>query len=155
MPFERLETFKQSELGQVSRRQALDVYEGGHRRATFIVKWPELKGKQGAVSDEAGESGRPGGDSFAKIIGHRLGKKDAIDSYDLLSVLKGELVRQEPLRVATVHEHLARKTRFKLYGKEATSGMYVTWTRREHAKPIESPAYLAHFGRSRHTPERP
>ena len=95
--FERLEEFKQWSSGKY-RGVKRDIYEGGHR-VPFIVKWPG-KIKPGSVSDEV-VSQVDLAASFAKIIGHRLGKKEAIDSYDLLPVLKGEKY-EKPLRVATV-----------------------------------------------------
>ena len=102
--FERLEEFKQWSSGKY-RGVKRDIYEGGHR-VPFIVKWPG-KIKPGSVSDEV-VSQVDLAASFAKIIGHRLGKKEAIDSYDLLPVLKGEKY-DKPLRVATVQNTSPKK----------------------------------------------
>ena len=92
------------ELGQVSWRQARCL-RGGHR-VPFIVKWPG-KIKPGSVSDEV-VSQVDLAASFAKIIGHRLEKNEAIDSYDLLPVLKGEKY-DKPLRLATVQNTSPKK----------------------------------------------
>ena len=76
-------------------------------RVPFIVKWPG-KIKPGSFSDEV-VSQVDLAASFANIIGHRLGKKEAIDSYDLLPVFEGEEKYSKPLRVATVRKHLPKK----------------------------------------------
>ena len=72
--FERLEEFKQWSSGKY-RGVKRDIYEGGHR-VPFIVKWPG-KIKPGSVSDEV-VSQVDLAASFAKIIGHRLGKKEQL-----------------------------------------------------------------------------
>ena len=76
--------------------------------------------------------------SFAKIIGHRLGKNEAIDSYDLLPVLKGEKY-DKPRAVATVQNTSPKK--FAL--RQGGLGLYQCPDRRGQE---ESSAYLDHFG---------
>ena len=55
--------------------------------------------------------------TFAKIINYPLSKKEAIDSYNLLSVLEGKKY-SKPLRVATVQNTSAKSL---LFGKEIGS----------------------------------
>ena len=76
--------------------------------------------------------------SFAKIIGHRLGKKEAVDSYDLLPVFKGEKY-DKPLRVATVQNTSPKKFALR-------QGDWVYINAPTGAAKRESPAYLEHFG---------
>ena len=91
------------ELRQVSWRQTR-CSRGGHR-VTFHRQMAR-QNQARLVFRRSGESGRPGGE-LANIIGHRLGKKEAIDSYDLLPVFKGEV--QQALRVATVQNTSPKK----------------------------------------------
>ena len=95
--FERLEKFDQWSSGKY-RGVKRDIYEGGHR-VPFIVRWPG-KIKPASISDEV-VSQVDLAATFASIIGHPLVKKEAIDSYNLLPVFKGEKY-QKPLRFATV-----------------------------------------------------
>ena len=104
--FERLQDFKQWSSGKY-RGLKRDIYEGGHR-VPFIVKWPG-KIKKGVVSDEV-VSQVDLAATFAKIINYPLGKKEAIDSYNLLTVLEGKKY-SKPLRVATVQNTSAKKVR--------------------------------------------
>jgi len=101
-----LEEFDQWSSGKY-RGVKRDIYEGGHR-VPFIVKWPG-KISQKAVSDEV-VSQVDLAATFAKIIDYPLGKKEAIDSYNLLPVLS----RKEIFETFTsCHrpEHLAEKVR--------------------------------------------
>ena len=102
--FERLQDFKQWSSGKY-RGVKRDIYEGGHR-VPFIVKWPG-RIKKGVVSDEV-VSQVDFAATFAKIINYPLGKKEAIDSYNLLPVLEGKKY-SKPLRVATVQNTSAKK----------------------------------------------
>ena len=95
--FERLEAFDQWSSGKY-RGVKRDIYEGGHR-VPFIVRWPGQI-EAGAVSDEV-VSQVDLAVTFADIIGYPLGNDVAIDSYNLLPVLKGEDY-DRPLRTATV-----------------------------------------------------
>ena len=95
--FERLEAFDQWSSGKY-RGVKRDIYEGGHR-VPFIVRWPGQI-EAGAVSDEV-VSQVDLAVTFADIIGYPLGSDVAIDSYNLLPVLKGEDY-DRPLRTATV-----------------------------------------------------
>ncbi len=95
--FERLEEFDQWSSGK-HRGVKRDIYEGGHR-VPFLVRWPG-KIRPGSVSDEV-VSQVDLAATFAKIIDYPLGKKEAVDSYNLLPVLE-EKKYSKPLRVATV-----------------------------------------------------
>ncbi len=95
--FERLETFDQWSSGKY-RGVKRDIYEGGHR-VPFIVRWPGQI-EAGAVSDEV-VSQVDLAATFSEIVGYSLGGDVAIDSYNLLPVLKGEDY-DRPLRSATV-----------------------------------------------------
>lgn len=75
-----------------------DLWEGGHR-VPFIVRWPNVI-KAGTVSDET-ISQVDLAATFAAIIGYDLSKKEGIDSYNLLPLLKGKQYSQ-PIRLATV-----------------------------------------------------
>ncbi|MEM0896575.1 MAG: arylsulfatase [Verrucomicrobiota bacterium] len=94
--FDRLEEFDQWSSGKF-RGVKRDIYEGGHR-VPFIVRWPGQV-EAGAVSDEV-VSQVDLAATFAGIVDYDLGD-DAIDSYNLLPVLKGEDYKS-PLRKATV-----------------------------------------------------
>jgi arylsulfatase A-like enzyme len=132
--FERLEEFKQWSSGKF-RGVKRDIYEGGHR-VPFIVKWPG-KIKQGSVSDEV-VSQVDLAASFAKIIGYRLGMKEAIDSYDLLPVFKREKY-EKPLRVATVQNTSPKKFALR-------QGDWVLINASTGAAKKERQDYLNHFG---------
>lgn len=102
--FERLQKFDQWSSGKF-RGLKRDIYEGGHR-VPFILRWPG-EVKAGTVSNEV-VSQVDLASTFAEIIDYKLGNKDAIDSYNLLPVLKGKSY-QQPLRKATVHNTYANK----------------------------------------------
>ena len=95
--FERLEEFEQWSSGKY-RGVKRDIYEGGHR-VPFIVRWPGQI-KAGSVSEEV-VSQVDLAATFAEIVDYSLGKDEAIDSYNLLPVLKGKDYAR-PLRKATV-----------------------------------------------------
>lgn len=81
-----------------SRGVKRDMWEGGHR-VPFIISWPG-KIAAGAVSDET-ISQVDLAATFAQVIGYDLRPQEAIDSYDLTPLMKGEKYSQ-PLRTATV-----------------------------------------------------
>ena len=101
---QRLQQFDQWSSGDF-RGMKRDLYEGGHR-VPFIVSWPG-KVKAGSRSDET-VSQVDLAATFAEITGYQLGKEEAVDSYSLLPVLKGEEYAK-PLRVATVQNTDAGK----------------------------------------------
>ena len=95
--YERLEKFDHWSSGEY-RGLKRDLYEGGHR-VPFIVRWPgEIKA--GSKSDEV-VSQVDLAATFAEIIGEPLKNEEAIDSYNLLAVWRGEEYKK-PLRTATV-----------------------------------------------------
>jgi arylsulfatase A len=75
--------------------------------------------------------------TFAKIIDYPLGKKDAIDSYNLLPVLEGRKY-SKPLRVATVQNTNPKKFALR-------QGDWVLIDAPTGAAKKESSAYLKHF----------
>lgn len=95
--FDRLKEFDQWSSGPL-RGVKSDLYEGGHR-VPFIVRWPKQI-EAGAVSDEV-VSQVDLAKTFATVIDYKLQEDEAIDSYNLLPVLKGESYTK-PLRKATV-----------------------------------------------------
>ncbi|MDG0965335.1 MAG: arylsulfatase [Opitutales bacterium] len=132
--FERLEKFDQWSSGKY-RGVKRDIYEGGHR-VPFIVKWPG-KVKPGSISGEV-VSQVDLAATFAKIIDHSLRKKEAIDSYNLLPVLRGEKY-QKPLRVATVQNTSPKKFAIR-------QGDWVLIDAPTGAAKKEQKSYLDHFG---------
>ncbi len=95
--YRRLEDFDHWSSGSF-RGLKRDLYEGGHR-VPFIVKWPGMI-KAGSQSEEV-VSQVDLAATFAGIIGEQLKNEEAMDSYNLLAVWKGEEY-ESPLRVATV-----------------------------------------------------
>ena len=132
--FERLEEFKQWSSGAY-RGVKRDIYEGGHR-VPFIIRWPGQI-KAGELSDEV-VSQVDFAATFATIIDYSLPQEEAIDSYNLLPLLKGEDYAK-PLRVATVQNTSANKFALR-------QGDWVLIDTASGAARKESPAYLEHFG---------
>ena len=95
--FDRLQEFGQWSSGEF-RGVKRDTYEGGHR-VPFIVRWPSQI-EPGAVSDEV-VSQVDFAATFAELAGYDLSVDEAIDSYNLLPVLRDEDY-EKPLRTATV-----------------------------------------------------
>jgi arylsulfatase A-like enzyme len=95
--FDRLQEFDQGSSGEF-RGVKRDTYEGGHR-VPFIVRWPSQI-EPGAVSDEV-VSQVDFAATFAELAGYDLSVDEAIDSYNLLPVLRDEDY-EKPLRTATV-----------------------------------------------------
>lgn len=131
--FDRLEEFDQWSSGKF-RGVKRDIYEGGHR-VPFIVRWPG-EVEAGAVSDEV-VSQVDFAATFAKILRYNLGE-DAIDSYNLLPVLKGEDY-QRPLRKATVQNTNPNKFALR-------QGDWVLIDAPTGAAKKESAHYLNYFG---------
>lgn len=95
--FDRLEQFDQWSSGAF-RGLKRDLYEGGHR-VPMIMRWPETI-QPGTISDEVVNQVDFAA-TFAAISGYSLNNDVAIDSYNLLPLLKGE-PHDVPLRAATV-----------------------------------------------------
>lgn len=76
--------------------------------------------------------------TFAEIIGHDLSNDVAIDSYNILPILKGEKV-SSPLRVATVQN--TNKGKYAL-----RQGDWVFINTHTGASRSAPKAYLEHFG---------
>ena len=131
--FERLEEFGQWSSGEF-RGLKRDLYEGGHR-VPLIVRWPGQV-EAGSVSDEV-VSQVDLAATFASIIGRPLGPDEAIDSYDLSPVLRGEVLPR-PLRTATVQNTNAGEYALR-------QGDWVLINASKGA-PKEPKAYLKHFG---------
>ena len=132
--FERLEEFDQWSSGKF-RGVKRDIYEGGHR-VPFIVRWPGQI-EAGTVSDEV-VSQVDLAATFAEIIGYSLGRDVAIDSYNLLPVLKGEDY-DRPLRTATVQNTSPGKFALR-------QGDWVLIDAPTGAARKEEESYLRHFG---------
>jgi arylsulfatase A-like enzyme len=132
--FERLEKFDQWSSGKY-RGVKRDIYEGGHR-VPFIVRWPG-KIKPASISDEV-VSQVDLASTFAKIIDYPIEKKEAIDSYNLLPVLRGEKY-QKPLRIATVQNTSPKKFAIR-------QGDWILIDAPTGAAKKEQQSYLDHFG---------
>ena len=134
--FDRLKEFDQWSSGEF-RGVKRDIYEGGHR-VPFIVRWP-AQVEAGAVSDEV-VSQVDLAATFAKLVGHALSEGEAIDSYNLLPVLKGENYKK-PLRTATVQNTNAGKYALR-------QGDWVLVDAESGASKKEGKHYLEYFGLS-------
>ena len=131
---ERLEKFQQWSSGKY-RGLKRDLYEGGHR-VPFIVKWPG-KVNRGTVSDEF-VSQVDLAATFAKIIGYPLKKEEAIDSHNLLPVLKG-MNYKRPFREASVHNTSPNKFALR-------QGDWVLINASTGSAKKETSSYLEYFG---------
>lgn len=134
--FDRLKEFDQWSSGEF-RGVKRDIYEGGHR-VPFIVRWP-AQVEAGAVSDEV-VSQVDLAATFAKLVGHALSEGEAIDSYNLLPVLRGENYKK-PLRTATVQNTNAGKYALR-------QGDWVLVDAESGASKKEGKHYLEYFGLS-------
>jgi len=132
--FQRLEKFDQWSSGKY-RGVKRDIYEGGHR-VPFIVRWPG-KVQAGSKSHEV-VSQVDLAATFAATIGYPLGEDKAIDSYNLLPVLKGRDY-SHPLRTATVQNTSAGKYALR-------RGDWVLIDTASGSAKKESKSYLKHFG---------
>lgn len=141
--FQRLEKFGQWSSGSF-RGVKRDIYEGGHR-VPFIVRWPgEIEA--GAVSDEV-VSQVDLAATFAGIVGYSFGKEEAIDSYNLLPVLRGEDY-EKPLRTATVQNTFEGQYALR-------QGDWVLIDAPSGSAKKESKSYLDHFGLEGYTKGNP
>ena len=141
--FERLEEFGQWSSGKY-RGVKRDIYEGGHR-VPFIVRWPGQV-EAGSVSDEV-VSQVDLAATFAEIVDFSLGENEAIDSYNLLPVLKGESYAR-PLRKATVQNTSAGKYALR-------QGDWVLIDTASGSARPEPKHYLQHFGLEGYGKENP
>ena len=132
--FQRLEEFDQWSSGNY-RGVKRDIYEGGHR-VPFIVRWPGQV-HTGSVSDEV-VSQVDLAATFAAVIDYPLSKDEAIDSYNLLPVLRGENY-ERPLRTATVQNTSEGKFALR-------QGDWVLIDAPTGSAKKESGAYLKRFG---------
>lgn len=133
LAFDRLEKFGHWSSGQF-RGVKRDIYEGGHR-VPFVIRWPEHI-KAGSVSDEV-VSQVDLAATFANIINYPLNNREAIDSYNLLPLLKGEPY-QKPLRHATV-----QNTNPKKYALRQGDWVYINTSSGSAKKAPKT--YLEHF----------
>lgn len=101
-----------------------DLWEGGHH-VPFVISWPGVI-EAGRVSDEV-ISQVDLAATFAEIIGYDLNAEEAIDSYDLLPLLKGKKYDQ-PLRAATV-----QNTRKGAFALRQGDWMYIDAKTGEHS----------------------
>ncbi|MGJ8726336.1 MAG: sulfatase family protein [Roseibacillus sp.] len=131
--FDRLEKFGHWSSGDF-RGLKRDIYEGGHR-VPFIVSWPG-KVEAGSRSDEV-VSQVDLAATFAEITGYSLNNEEAIDSYNLLPVWKGEEY-ESPLRAATV-----QNTNPGAYALR--EGDWVFINKSSGAAQKEKKSYLEHF----------
>ncbi len=132
--FGRLQDFDHWSSGPF-RGVKRDIYEGGHR-VPFIVRWPGQI-EAGAVSDEVVNQVDLAA-TFAEMIDCELSEAEAIDSYNLLSVLKGEDY-EKPLRTATVQNTSANKYALR-------QGDWVLIDAPSGSSKKESADYLEYFG---------
>lgn len=139
--FERLQEFNQWSSGKY-RGVKRDLYEGGHR-VPMIMRWPG-KIPPGSVSDEV-VSQVDFAATFAHIAGHKLNKKEAIDSYNLLPVIQGAPY-PTPLRLATVQNTNPQKFALR-------QGDWVLINTSQGSAKKEPSAYLQHFGLKPFSPE--
>jgi len=133
LAFSRLEKFGHWSSGEY-RGVKRDLYEGGHH-VPFIVKWPGQIAA-GSLSDEVVNQVDFAA-TFAAIIDYELANDEAIDSYNLLPVLREEDYTK-PLRTATVQntfkdEYALRQGDWVFVNTSAAT------TRKEPA------SYLIHF----------
>ncbi len=134
LAFDRLEKFKHWSSGKY-RGVKRDLYEGGHR-VPFIVSWPG-KIRAGSRSDEV-VSQVDFAATFAQIIGHKVRNEEAVDSYSILPILKGEKF-QSPFRVATVQNTAKGKYALR-------QGNWVLIDAATGAAKKEPEFYLQNFG---------
>lgn len=143
LAFKRLEEFGQWSSGKY-RGVKRDIYEGGHR-VPFIVRWPGQV-EAGVISDET-VSQVDFAATFASITGYTLSESEAIDSYNLMPVLKREDY-DRPLRTATVHNTSPGKFAIR-------QNDYVLIDTHSGAAMKESRNYLDHFKLEAYPTETP
>lgn len=106
-----------------------DLWEGGHR-VPFVIRWPHII-EPGIISDET-ISQVDLLATFAEIIDYELQSHQAIDSYDLTPLLKGENY-PKPLRRATV-----QNTKKDLFAIREGNWIYIDSSTGEHTKAPQS-----------------
>ncbi|MEM1108210.1 MAG: arylsulfatase [Planctomycetota bacterium] len=102
-----------------------DLWEGGHR-VPLLIAWPGVI-ERGRVSHET-VSQVDLTATFAALVGYRLEHDEAIDSYNLMPLLKGE-AHGSPLRVATVHN-----TRPNAFALRQGDWLYIDGPIGEHSR---------------------
>lgn len=112
-----------------------DLYEGGHR-VPFIVRWPGQV-SPGSKSDEV-VSQVDFAATFAGLVDYPLANDEAIDSYDLLPVLR-QGNYSKPLRMATVQNTHADKYALR-------QGDWILIDTATGAARKEPQSYLERFG---------
>lgn len=120
--YPRIEKFDHYSMGTL-RGLKRDIYEGGHR-VPCIVKWLG-KIKAGSVSNEVINQVDIMS-TVAEIVGYKLNSEVAVDSYNILPVLKSETYKS-PLREATIQNtkenmYAVRKGNYVLIN--ASTGQY-------------------------------
>ncbi|CAI8183817.1 MAG: Arylsulfatase [Formosa sp. Hel1_33_131] len=126
--WERAEKYGHFSMGDF-RGLKRDVWEGGHH-VPFIIKWPS-KIKAGSVSKEL-ISQVDIMATLASITGADLTEKAAPDSYNFLSVLKGEKYKS-PLRETTIHNTYESK-----WGVRKGDWLYINSSSGGHREMPES-----------------
>lgn len=105
--YDRIRNYEHCSMGNL-RGLKRDTWEGGHR-VPFIVKWPgEIKA--GRVCEEV-VSQVDILSTLASVSGYKLHENEAVDSYNLLPLLKGEK-HQSPFREGTVQN--TKKNRYAI-----------------------------------------
>lgn len=95
--YDRLQKYGHWSSG-IFRGVKRDVFEGGHH-VPFLIRWPGHV-EAGTVSDQTVNQVDLAA-TLAAIINYKPARTDAIDSYNLLPILKGQKL-DRPLRTATV-----------------------------------------------------
>jgi len=95
--YDRIRNFDHRSMGSL-RGLKRDIWEGGHR-VPFIIRWPGFV-EPGSVSAEV-ISQVDLAATLASITGYDLSGKAAVDSYDLLPLIRGQQHRT-PFREATI-----------------------------------------------------
>lgn len=75
-----------------------DTWEGGHR-VPFVVKWPGHVKPEMVCNETVSQIDIAS--TISAIVGHQLTKEEAVDSYNLMPLLKGKKFKK-PFREATV-----------------------------------------------------
>ena len=132
--FTRLEAYNQWSSGDY-RGVKRDLYEGGHR-VPFIVRWPSQIPPQTVCDEVVSQVDLAA--TFANIIDYSLSNQDAIDSYNLLPILKQEAYPR-PLRRATVQNTSPNKFALR-------QGDWVLIDAPSGAAKKETQPYLDYFG---------
>lgn len=133
LAFERLEEFGHWSSGDF-RGVKRDLYEGGHR-VPFLIRWPNQI-KAGSICEDV-VSQVDLAATFADIIDYPLSHDEAIDSYNLMPILKDQSYKK-PLRKATVQNTAKNK-----YALRQGDWVYINTSSGSSKK--EPKSYLNHF----------